>query len=121
MDPTGDSPAIVAAVNWLESLLLGSAATALATMAIASVGILLLTGRIDLRRGASIVLGCFMIFGAASIASGIVAAVRGTGDAAPIAAAQQPTPPNPPAPRSPTSQPNQGGYDPYAGAALTPK
>lgn len=118
MDQSADMPAAVGAVAWLEQLLLGSAATMLATLAIAAVGFLLLTGRIELRRGAFIVLGCFMIFGAASIASGIMAAIRGTGDS-PVIAEAQPLPP--PTPQAPVSQPNQGGYDPYAGAAVMPK
>ena len=98
-------------------MLLGSAATVLATLSVAAVGFLLLTGRVEVRRGAIIVLGCFMIFGAASIANGIIAAIRGDGESPAVAEAQLP----PPSPQAPASQPSQGNYDPYAGAAVTPK
>jgi len=76
-DPAGSGP-ILGAVNWLEGTLLGTAATVVAVMAVASVGFLMLTGRMNWRYGATVILGCFILFGAASIVAGIRAAA-GTG------------------------------------------
>ena len=69
-DPAG-SGVIVAAVRWLQGTLLGSIATVVAIIAVASVGFLMLTGRINWRYGAVVILGCFILFGAASIVAGI--------------------------------------------------
>ncbi len=69
-DPAG-SGVIVAAVRWLEGTLLGTIATVVAVMAVATVGLLMLTGRINWRYGATVILGCFILFGAASIVAGI--------------------------------------------------
>jgi len=72
-DPAG-SGVIVAAVRWLEGTLLGTIATVVAVIAVASVGFLMLTGRINWRYGATVILGCFILFGAASIVAGIQSA-----------------------------------------------
>lgn len=69
-DPAG-SGVLVAAVNWLQGTLLGTVATVVAVIAVASVGFLMLTGRINWRYGATVILGCFILFGAASIVAGI--------------------------------------------------
>lgn len=69
-DPAG-SGVIVAAVRWVEGTLLGTIATVVAVIAVASVGFLMLTGRINWRYGAVVILGCFILFGAASIVAGI--------------------------------------------------
>ncbi|HEY0149555.1 MAG TPA: TrbC/VirB2 family protein [Allosphingosinicella sp.] len=69
-DPEG-SGAIVSAVRWLQGTLLGTVATVVAVIAIASVGFMMLTGRINWRYGATVILGCFILFGAASIVAGI--------------------------------------------------
>jgi type IV secretion system protein VirB2 len=39
----------------------------------------MLTGRIDWRRGATVILGCFIVFGAAAIVAGIKSAATGPG------------------------------------------
>jgi type IV secretion system protein VirB2 len=69
-DPAG-SGAIVGAVNWLQGTLLGTVATVVAVIAVASVGFMMLTGRMNWRYGATVILGCFILFGAASIVGGI--------------------------------------------------
>lgn len=69
-DPAG-SGAVVSAIRWLEGTLLGTVATVVAVIAVASVGFLMLTGRINWRYGATVILGCFILFGAASIVGGI--------------------------------------------------
>ena len=75
-DPAGSGP-IVAALAWLQGTLLGNVATAVAVMAVAAVGFMMLTGRINWRHGAIVILGCFILFGAASIVAGIRAAAVG--------------------------------------------
>ena len=53
------------------STLLGNVATSAAVIAIAVVGFLMLTGRIEWRRGIVVVVGAFIIFGAVTIVAGI--------------------------------------------------
>lgn len=69
-DPAG-SGVVVSAVRWLQGTLLGTVATVVAVIAVASVGFMMLTGRINWRYGATVILGCFILFGAASIVAGI--------------------------------------------------
>ena len=76
IDPAG-SGAIVNAVNWLQGTLLGTVATVVAVIAIAAVGFMMLTGRVNWRHGAVVILGCFVLFGAASIVAGIRSAALG--------------------------------------------
>ena len=73
IDPQG-SGVIVNAMQWMQGTLLGTVATVVAVIAIASVGFLMLTGRINWRHGAVVILGCFILFGAASIVAGIQSA-----------------------------------------------
>lgn len=72
-DPAGSGP-IVAALGWLQGTLMGNVATAVAVMAVAAVGFMMLTGRMNWRFGATVIIGCFILFGAASIVAGIQAA-----------------------------------------------
>jgi type IV secretory pathway VirB2 component (pilin) len=69
-DPAGSSP-LLAALNWVQGTLLGNIATSAAVIAIAVVGFLMLTGRIEWRRGLVVVVGAFIIFGAVTIVAGI--------------------------------------------------
>ena len=75
-DPEG-SGVIINAVNWLQGTLMGTVATTVAVIAVAVVGFMMLTGRINWRHGAVVILGCFILFGAASIVAGIRAAALG--------------------------------------------
>ena len=75
-DPQGSGP-IVAALGWMQGTLLGNVATAVAVMAVAAVGFMMLTGRMNWRFGATVILGTFILFGAASIVGGIQAAAGG--------------------------------------------
>jgi len=72
-DPRGSGP-INAALSWMQGTLLGSVATAVAVMAVAAVGFGMLTGRMNWRFGATVIIGVFIIFGAASIVAGIQSA-----------------------------------------------
>ena len=69
-DPQGSGP-IVAALGWLQGTLLGNVATAVAVIAVAMVGFMMLTGRINWRFGATVIVGCFVLFGSAAIVTGI--------------------------------------------------
>ena len=71
-DPAGSGP-IVAALAWLQGTLLGNVATAVAVIAVAMVGFMMLTGRMNWRFGATVIVGCFILFGASAIVSGIQA------------------------------------------------
>ncbi|UVI39258.1 TrbC/VirB2 family protein [Qipengyuania spongiae] len=75
-DPAGSGP-IVAALGWLQGTLLGNVATAVAVMAVAAVGFMMLTGRLNWRFGATVIIGVFILFGAASIVAGIQGATAG--------------------------------------------
>lgn len=72
-DPAGSGP-IVAALSWMQGTLMGNVATTIAVIAVAMVGFMMLTGRMNWRFGATVILGCFILFGAASIVSGIQSA-----------------------------------------------
>ena len=69
-DPQGSGP-IVAALGWLQGTLLGNVATMVAVIAVAMVGFMMLTGRVNWRFGATVIVGCFVLFGASAIVSGI--------------------------------------------------
>lgn len=69
-DPAGSSP-LIAALNWVQGTLLGTVATSAAVIAIAVVGFLMLSGRMEWRRGVIVIVGAFIIFGAVSIVAGI--------------------------------------------------
>lgn len=75
-DPAGSGP-IVGAISWIQSTLLGTVATVVAVIAVAVVGLMMLTGRMNWRYGATVILGCFILFGAASIVAGIQSAAGG--------------------------------------------
>ena len=72
-NPQGSGP-IVAALSWLQGTLMGNVATAIAVMAVAAVGLMMLTGRLNWRMGATVIIGCFVLFGASAIVSGIQSA-----------------------------------------------
>ena len=77
VDPEG-SGVLVNAVNWLQGTLLGTIATTVAVIAVAAVGFMALTGRINWRHGGVVIVGCFIVFGAASIVAGIRTAATGS-------------------------------------------
>lgn len=114
IDPTGSS-ALVAAVIWIQETLLGTVATTVAIVAVASIGLMMLSGRMNVRHGATVVAGCFILFGASSIAAGI----RSAGEYAyedDALMAEHPAPP--PAPVFLAPLPSKPDPDPYAGASV---
>jgi type IV secretion system protein VirB2 len=112
-DPSGSS-AVSDAGQWVESALLGSTAMSIAVIALAFGGLLLLSGRLDLRRGASVIVGAFILFGAAQIAAGL------SGLSSPSRVLAVPVANQFPAP-APAPSPTVTPYDPYAGAAMPPR
>lgn len=68
---TAGSGPIEGALLWIQGTMLGNVATAVAVMAVAAVGFGMLTGRMNWRFGASVIIGVFIIFGAATIVAGI--------------------------------------------------
>jgi type IV secretory pathway VirB2 component (pilin) len=76
VDPAGSSP-ILTALRWIEGTLLGNLATTAAVVAVAVVGLMMLTGRMDWRRGLIVVMGAFIVFGATAIVAGMRSMVGG--------------------------------------------
>lgn len=74
--PQGASP-ILGALTWMQDTLLGNVATTVGVIAVAAVGFMMLTGRLNWRYGATVLLGCFILFGATTIAGGLRAAAGG--------------------------------------------
>jgi type IV secretory pathway VirB2 component (pilin) len=109
------SGSIGGAADFVTSLLTGSLAMGLATLAVAGVGFAMLTGRLELRRGAAVILGCFVMLGAPALARGIVGlgGEAGPPPPPPVAAA-----PSPPATLPLEAKEIQKSADPYAGASL---
>ena len=69
-DPAGSGP-LLGALQWVQGSLLGNLATTAAVIAVAVVGFAMLTGRLEWRRGITVVMGAFVIFGAAAIVEGL--------------------------------------------------
>jgi type IV secretory pathway VirB2 component (pilin) len=110
-DPPAQST-LGAAIVWVEGAALGSAATVVAVIAVAAIGLFMLAGRLELRRGVTVVLGCFILFGAGGIAAGLTGLAstewRPTTIAQPASQARQLQP----------ATPLPSVYDPYAGASV---
>jgi type IV secretory pathway VirB2 component (pilin) len=71
-----DASPIAAALAWIQDVLLGSLANTLAVMAVAICGLGMLLGQVNWRSGLRVVMGCSLVFGAARIASGLLAAAE---------------------------------------------
>ncbi|MEO0463542.1 MAG: TrbC/VirB2 family protein [Pseudomonadota bacterium] len=64
---------VTSALVWMQGILLGPIATTLAVMAVAGVGFMMLTGRMNWRYGATVIVGVFIIFGAPRLVATISA------------------------------------------------
>lgn len=105
-------PVLGGASEWTQGVLGGSFATSLCVIAIALLGLLLLAGRLHVRRGVQVVLGCFLLLGAGLLAGElqqVAGSVAGEGSGEEIII---------PAPTAAPSPPPPANYDPYAGASL---
>lgn len=110
MDSLNLDGSLSRAVEWLSQAMTGPVATTIGTLAVAMVGVLLLGGRLPIRRGVLTIVGCFVVFSASAIAASFVAGIG------PPAVAL----PNPLTeviqPASPSREPKP--YDPYAGVGV---
>ena len=100
-----------AALSWMCELLSGTAATAVAIIAVALIGVRMLSGMTALQRGTTAILGCFVVFSASTIAQEIVATTTLPTMVSEVAIADDPMPAQP-------SSPAYLPFDPYAGAAV---
>jgi hypothetical protein len=79
----------------------------MAILAVASIGFLMLAGGTDLRRAGRVIIGCFILFSAKAIASGIIGSLQ---------------PPTPPPPEQPPAYaplvPKPTSSDPFPGASI---
>lgn len=95
---------------WLTGTLLGGLATGICVIAVAVVGLTMMSGRLPVRDGLRVVVGCFVLLGAPVIAGALMydgAASEG------FASLPIPEPASDPRGELPPSN-----YDPYAGASL---
>jgi type IV secretion system protein VirB2 len=104
---------MVESARWIEGVMLGEIALGVCVIAVAFIGALMLIGRLPMREGARIVVGCFVLLGAPVIAA---AFVIGGGGEVRVEASLYPSDNEsidtfrPPLPAA--------DYDPYAGASL---
>jgi len=108
---SGGAP-MAESARWIEGLMPGEIALGVCGLAVAFIGALMLTGRLPLRDGARVMVGCFVLLGAPVIAAGFVGGRSGVFEtrapAPPVAILiENPRPGLPPA-----------NFDPYAGASL---
>jgi type IV secretory pathway VirB2 component (pilin) len=100
------------AIQWAVHVLTGSIGTFIAVLAVAGIGLMLLSGRVPARRAIGTIIGCFILFGSATIATALVDASQGDRTVAVVdplpVTIPSPAPPPRPAP----------SYDPYAGASV---
>lgn len=110
-EPAGRS-VFGAGSDWIVAMAGGTLASILCVIAVAFLGFAMLSGRIDLRRGGGVVLGCFLLLGSGAIARGFLdmgeAVMPGTGEPE-MTVVYEAAPEEPIGPAS---------YDPYAGASL---
>jgi type IV secretory pathway VirB2 component (pilin) len=108
----GGGTPMVESSRWVESVMLGELALGVCVIAVAFLGALMLTGRLPLREGGRVVVGCFVLLGAPVIANGFVGGGRGVTETASL-----PPPVIGPI-ASPRSELPPTNFDPYAGASL---
>ena len=112
VDPPASS-SLEPAITWIESAALGTVATVIAVIAMAGLGLMLMAGRTDVRRGVTVILGCFFVFGAHAIAAGLVSQ-----SASPTNRSDEDQSLITPAISTGIFVPTTDEYDPYAGASV---
>ena len=105
------APALFSSVDWVCELLTGTIGTSIAVLGVAWVGFALLQGRLPVRTGARIVLGCFILFGSPVIVAAFLQMARPE-PGGPTAMSVQIAPPSVAVPSHPPQ------FDPYAGASV---
>ena len=104
-----NASSIVAAVQWIQAVLVGGLTTPIAVLAIAGVGFGLLGGRLEPRRALRVVLGCFILFGAPTIVGALKTAISSSVAIAELA----PTPVAPVVPAAPAIPNSRKGANPF--------
>lgn len=112
-EPSG-TQALTSAASWLQGTMLGSVATIVAVLAVAAVGVGMFRGRVDIRRGLIVVVGCFVLFGSASIANAMMTLIGASPSTNILASAEVA-----PSPLATLPAPEPVPYDPYAGASVS--
>lgn len=109
---TGGGATMAESARWIEGVMLGEIALGVCVIAVAFIGALMLTGRLPLRKGGRIVVGCFVLLGAPVIAAGFVGGGSGV--------IGRSAPPPPVAVQIETTRTGlpPANFDPYAGASL---
>lgn len=111
LGPSTVESSIAAAAYWIRDLLTGSIAATIAVVAIATLGFAMLQGHMPWRSGGRIVIGCFILFGAPTIAAGLMTGIHPSGttviESGPVAQTTKVSVPT----RPPV-------FDPYAGASV---
>ncbi len=107
-DPASSS-SIVAGVAWVQDMLLGTAATSIAIICVAGVGYQFLTGRVPARRAMTVILGCFILFGA----PGIAAALGALASREAVTDTTEQVPPPPPQVVPISRPPSRAAPDPF--------
>lgn len=111
-DASVSDAAVPIAARWIEGVVSGNLATILAILAVAGLGLLAFQGKLPVGRGLRVMLGCFILFSAGTIAAGLINLAQLS--RRPIQTVVIPSPA--PAPLLPAApQPNP---DPYAGASV---
>lgn len=105
------SSALAGLSEWIAHTLTGSVGTIVAVLAIAAVGVEMLRGRLAVRDGARVALGCFILFSAPIIARTLVALTM-------LPAIQPNEVYNAPPPTITAPMPSRTNRDPYAGASV---
>jgi type IV secretory pathway VirB2 component (pilin) len=108
----GGGTPMVGSARWVESVMLGEIALGLCVIAVAFTGAMMLTGRLPLREGVRVALGCFVLLGAPVIAAGLTQGGSGLFDAS------SSMPPGAVQSEMPRADLPPANYDPYAGASL---
>lgn len=107
------SPPLTTSLNAVAGSMLIDVVTPLCVMAVAFLGFAMLSGRFEARRGFRVVLGCFVLLGAPSLAAGLFSVAFSNQEVAvaqPVPQATQP---------SPRQELEPADNDPYAGASLS--
>ncbi|WP_425505007.1 TrbC/VirB2 family protein [Sphingomonas ginsengisoli (ex An et al. 2013)] len=95
----------------------GSLAVTVAVIAVAWIGLMLLTGKMNPRVSARTILGCFIVFGAGGLAAALLSLGSPSQEAEIAAISPAPVAPITSPIAAPPSKP-QTPSDPYAGAVL---
>jgi type IV secretory pathway VirB2 component (pilin) len=111
----GSGTPMVESARWIEGVILGEIALGVCIIAVAFIGGLMLTGRLPLREGMRVVVGCFVLLGAPVIAGGFA-----TGASNSLSQLESTSVDEKPAGRALRDLP-PANYDPYSGATLETK